>query len=74
MEATAGVVVVSGCAAATDVRRDESVAFFKTVFTLDKTLFLNPFSSFSLEADGPPCAGELILVDVADDVIYWLLS
>jgi hypothetical protein len=76
VEASAGAVVVSGFGATTDVRRDGSVAFFKTVFILKKTFFPNPFlSSFSLGADGPPGAGELILGDVADvEMIYCLLS
>jgi hypothetical protein len=75
VEASAGAGVVSGFAATTDVRRDGSVAFFKTVFILKKT-FPNPFlSPFSLGADGPPGAGELILGDVADaEMIYCLLS
>lgn len=75
MEASAAAVVVSGFAPATDVRRDGSVAFFKTVFILDRTLPIPFFSPFSLGADGPPCAGELILGDVADArMIYWWLS
>jgi hypothetical protein len=75
VEAAAGALAVSGFAPATDMRRDGSVAFFKTVFILDRTFFPNPFfSSFSFGADGPPCAGELIFGDVTDvEMIQWLL-
>ena len=59
MEAAGGALVVAGLAPAVDCRRDGSVAFFRTVFILNRT-FPNLFFSFSWGAEAPPCAGELM--------------